>query len=499
MHSRQSICSVGHFLASLLLLSMHAATASAQLPELAARGSGDVESVPFHDGGDFELFLRSNSGDIPSILQASHCSDPGDGYSLSCDSSLCDHACDGCRMTGCDGGYGHCGCSCHSCNCPLPQAACIECPRVSTLSPYFNINVFGAVKLDMLFNEARPFAPGTPFFLAPGSIAGFDENTFDLHARQTTLGAALVGPQFGGFQSGGLVLATFYNDAVIVDQYGFLPLQGYGELKNEDWRFAAGLLFDVFSPGAPTVLPFSILGASGNAGNAFRGQVRVERYIRPSADRQWTVQLALSEPVATGIDNAFRLLEDNGWPNVEGRLALGCGCVSGVGAQARRPFEWGVSGVVGQLRTTVPAVEQVVADVWGVGTDLYWRINDRFGIAGELFTGAGLGTYNAGILQTLDPDTFEAIQSTGGWLETFVYWTPCLHTHLGYGIDDPDDDDVGVTGRTKNETYFANLLWDINSTFRIGFEFTYRETDYFSPTLLDNEGAGFHTQFQWAF
>jgi len=416
-----------------------------------------------------------------------------------CDMICGEPCCEGCRVSNCRGKSGHCLCSCHSCNCSLPQANCIDCPRVSTLSPYFNINVFGAVKLDMLFNQARPFAPGTPFFLAPGSVAGFDENTFDLHARQTTLGASLLGPQFGGFQSGGTVLAAFYNDAVIVDQYGFLPLQAFGELRNDDWRFAAGLMFDVFSPAAPTVLPFSILGASGNAGNAFRGQVRLERFIRCSAQRQWTIQLALSEPVSTGIDDDFQVLEDNGWPNVEGRIALGLGRVSGTGPAARRPFEWGVSGVVGQLRTTVPAVQQVVADVWGISTDFYWKVTDRSGFAGELFTGAGLGTYNAGILQTLDPDTFEAIDSSGGYLETFVFWTPCVHSHLGYGIDDPEDDEVGATGRTKNETYFANLIWDVNATFRVAFEYTYRETEYFSAAQLDNEGSGFHTQCQWAF
>ncbi len=55
------------------------------------------------------------------------------------------------------------------------------------------------------------------------------------------------------------------------------------------WRFAAGLQFDVFSPGIPTVLPFSALAASGNAGNSFRGQLRLERFLYPSNDSQWTL------------------------------------------------------------------------------------------------------------------------------------------------------------------------------------------------------------------
>lgn len=390
-----------------------------------------------------------------------------------------------------------CSCQHYPCECPLPEAPCIDCPRVSTLNPYFNVQIFGALKLDMLFNSKRPISPGTPFYLLPGSTAGFDEDTFDMHARQSTIAAALTGPQFGGFQSGGLLLATFYNDAIVVDQYGFLPLQAYGELRNESWRFSAGLQFDVFSPGAPTVLPFSVLGGSGNAGNAFRGQARLERFVQPSEDVQWTMQFALSEPIASTIDPSFRLSEDNGWPNIEGRIALGLGRIEGGGLDAKRPFELGISGVGGQIRTTIPVVRQVVADVWGVGADLRWKINDCFGVAGEFYTGQTLGTYNGGILQNVNIVTREGIRSTGGWLELFTYLTPCLHSHFGYAVDDPLDRDVAALGRLRNETYFANLLWDLNATFRIGFEVTYRETTY--RALADNEGAGFHTQFQWLF
>jgi hypothetical protein len=452
------------------------------------------------DGGQLREAEVSQDTEEPTgvaaLLGISGLLTPASDNGLSNDIALIGYnsGCDSCSSTNC---CSVCNGDCNSCRCPLPNAPCITCPHVSTQNPYFNISIFGALKLDMLFNEARPVSPGTPFYLFPEAIAGFDENSFDMHARQSTLGAALAGPQFGGFQSGGLVMAMFYNDAVIVDQYGFLPLQAYGELRSDDWRFAAGLQFDVFSPRVPTVLPFSALGASGNAGNSFRGQLRLERFIRPSADRQGTIQLALSEPISSTIDPTFRLSEDNGWPNVEGRIALGCGCPQGAGAAARRPFELGISGVVGQIRTTDPLVRQVVADVWGVSTDFYWKATDRFGIAGELFTGQTLGTYNAGVLQNINADTLEGIESSGGWIELFTYWTQCVHSHLGYGIDDPQDSDVVLTGRTRNETYFANTLWDINPTFRVGFELTWRETQY--RALPDNDGVGFHTQFQWAF
>jgi hypothetical protein len=220
----------------------------------------------------------------------------------------------------------------------------------------------------------------------------------------------------------------------------------------------------------------------------------------------------LSEPITSVYDPSFSLSEDNGWPNVEGRIALGLGCLEGADMTAKRPFEIGVSGVIGQVRNTVPVdpvtnptiIDRFVADVWGLGLDFSWKVNDVFGFMGEFYTGEGLGTYNGGALQIINPDNdFQGIRSTGGWLETFVYWTPCLHSHVGYGLDDPVDGDVPVSaaflGRTENSTVYGNVIWDVTESFRAAFEVSWRETNYRNGIVPDNEGMFFHTQFAWNF
>ena len=320
----------------------------------------------------------------------------------------------------------------------------------------------------------------------------------DINARQSQLGVAFTGPNLGSFQSGGKISAVFFDSAILNDQYGFLLQQAYGELFNDDWRFAAGLQLDVFAPSLPTVLPFSGLGGSGSAGNTIKGQARAERFLPIGSDSQLTLQAALSQPLGTFEFADSALDEDNGLPNLEGRIAFGFGepAPIGIGLLTQRPFEVGFSGVVGQLRRTAfpPNPRRVVSDVWGAAAD--FRVNlagGFFGFKGEVYSGQALGFYNGAILQTLDAVTWEPIRSTGGYLEGFAYLTPNVHIHTGIGIDVANEDDITAIpnttfGRTYNSTLWSNLIWDINERHRFALEATYRKTEYKEPTNLPNEG-----------
>ena len=91
----------------------------------------------------------------------------------------------------------------------------------------------------------------------------------------------------------------FFDNTILADRNGFLLQQSYGELFNDEWRFAAGLQLDVFAPGLPTVLPFSGLGGSGSAGNSIRAKSGWSVSCPFGSDSQLTLQGALSEPLNT--------------------------------------------------------------------------------------------------------------------------------------------------------------------------------------------------------
>ena len=385
-------------------------------------------------------------------------------------------------------------CHCWTCECPEAPQPCQECPRINNLNPAWSLLLGGSINMDALYNSARPVAPGTPFYLAPKGP--FEDNTFDIHGRSTSIYLAAKGPKIGDLEAGGLVMFCLYNDSIAADRYGFLPYQAFGELKNEQWRFAGGLQLDIFAPVLPTVLPFSVLAASGNTG-LYRGQVRAERFFYPGEDEQVTLTVGVSDANPT-IFNEDVLSEDNGWPNVEARIGWAAGPLEQAGLVAQRPFEIGVSGVVGQVRSTdLGPLERVTANVWGMAADFRWRVSKDWGFAGEYFTGEGLGTYGSSGLQIVNTATFEAIRVNGGWTEVYFYLTPCLHTHWGYAVDDPTDRDTAAGQVTYNDTVFSNLLWDVTKSFRLGAEVTYRETEY--AALPGNEGVGLHGQMQWKF
>lgn len=316
---------------------------------------------------------------------------------------------------------------------------------------------------------------------------------------------AVGGLEVLGFTPGASFLGFIQNDNLTSDAYGLLPYQAYGDLKNEHWRIAAGLQSDVFNPQSPTIISLAKLYGSGNTGS-FRGQFRVEHFFQPDDDFQLTTQFALSEPVATIVANNVRIVEDNGWPNIEGRIEGGFGEIEELaGGRKQRRLEIGVSGLVGQLRTsrliTAPTdpddPNRATIDLWGLGLDAQISVTDRFGFAGELFIGQGLGEYNGGIMQSFNTDTYKPIRTRGGFGEAYYYVTDQFHIHAGYGVDAPLERDLAPTQFAKNQTYFTNFVYDASKVLQLSFEVDYRKTDYIA--FENSNGVVFMTQMLWRF
>ena len=99
------------------------------------------------------------------------------------------------------------------------------------------------------------------------------------------------------------------------------------------------------------------------------------------------------------------------------------------------------------------------------------------------------------------PEDGEAIATVGGFGEVWCKPTDKLTWHVGFGTDDPSNQDLGqfldstgtpIAGqKSRNTVYWTNLMWDVTDAFQLAFEVSRRETDYIAPSV-SNEAMVFH-------
>jgi hypothetical protein len=351
-----------------------------------------------------------------------------------------------------------------------------------------SLRLWAEAKLLGFSSSRYTFNPGQPLIVSPKDPAP----SYDLSAQQSMVYAAFRGPKWGNWTPGAFAI-FWLQDNLLAEGYSFTPVVAYGEIGNGAWRVAAGQNFDVFAPRDPDTLPNGKLAATGNPG-AYRPQFRVERNFEAGPGFGGVVQLAASSPVTTALPSNVDLanlqgqeiVEDNGWPNLEARLNFGFGPYADrAGGRSLRPVELGVSGIVGQLRVLdnirpsdplTLVSDRSTVNVWGAAIDGQIALGRRFGLSGELYTGQGLGEYMAGILQTYNRATNQAVPTAGGWGQFYVYLADNLRLNLGYGIDNAQDS--GLFGLQVNSGIFANVLWDVNPWLQLGLEGNYKLTTY---------------------
>ena len=350
------------------------------------------------------------------------------------------------------------------------------------------LRIWAEAKLLGFSSNRYVFNPGQPLIVSPKD----PDPSYDLTAQQSTVGAAFQGPRWGSWTPGAYALFTL-QDNILAEGYGFTPVVFYGDLSSSGWRIAAGQQFDLFAPRDPDNLPSGKLATTGNPG-AYRPQLRLERRDALGSGSESLLQLGLSSPITTALPNSFdfenlpeqRLVEDNGWPNLEGRLSFGIGApAERAGGRQLRPLELGVSGVVGQLRVfdrirlTDPITlkaDRSVMNVWGAALDGRLALGRHLSLSGELYSGQALGEYMAGILQTFNRRSNQAVPTSGGWAQLGAAINDQLRINAGYGIDTAAD--TGRFGLTLNSTAFANLIWDVNPWLQLGLEANYKLTNY---------------------
>lgn len=354
------------------------------------------------------------------------------------------------------------------------------------------LTVYGHASVEVIWTSTPTIARNFPMYVE--SRPAEARPSYTVTAQSTLLGFSIEGPAVGSFDTGAEIAFDFHGGSPVDNEFGAYFLLGYGELENRDWRFLFGLNTDVLAPAEPEVLNWGGLIQAGNIGGpVVRGQVRGERYFR-SPNALWTITLATTQPVITGFTpDPEDLGEDDGVPNLEGRVSAAFGRERGGGT---RPLEIGVSSVYGGIRSARGADSASVNNTWAVALDL--SVGGRWaGLRGELWTGQAIGSYQGAIGQSLN-NNLDVVQATGGWAQAHIVFMPNVRVLAGYGLDDPRDEDLTSGQRARNEVVFATVMWEPVPFVRLGYEVSGFATDYVAPNT-NNTGWIVHFRADYRF
>lgn len=374
----------------------------------------------------------------------------------------------------------------------------------------FKIIPYGSLWGSTLYTTRRAFPGPYTLFVLPLNEQG--EPDFFLDTRRTRLGLDVIGPRladWGDAQTGGKVEIDFHGAFIVENRPGVLLRHAYGEIKNDQARLLAGQAWDVISPLNPGTISYSVMWAQGNIGYR-RAQIRLERYLELPADYKFTAQGSINQNIISDFaDEPGVVTESVDWPLLQGRVALTDESPIWGGG----PVTLGISGHIGEQGfdfvtvgpppLNLPPADDVRLRTWSFNVDLYMPLTKRCGLQGEYFIGENLSTFLGGIVQGVCPCLRRPIRSHGGWVELWYDWSETYHSHVGYGVDDPNVEDM-LFGRTYNQFLFANIIYDVTSYLMLGFEVslaktTYRETRPDEPIPVSGEAVGFEFTGQYVF
>ena len=331
--------------------------------------------------------------------------------------------------------------------------------------------------------STEPTTPGTYTLYVP-SATNQAQGQFITDVRNTRLGFDVIGPPIPFFCNavgGGRVEIDFQSPLTTLgtEQYDnkatIMLRHAYAEVKNDDFRLLVGQTWDVISPLNPDMLMYSVGWDAGNIGYR-RAQVRLERFLAFSDVSLVTAEISANETVFPDSITSVTGEIPN-WPIIEGRVAWTVGH-RGKGDQ---PITVGLSGHIGQSEfnyTGSPEAFNVDRRTWSGNFDIRVPVTERLGFQAEAFTGENLSSFLGGIGQGINPTTRDGIRDSGGWFEVWYDWTACLHSHVGYSLDDPNDHDLSTGERSYNQFYWGNLTYDISKQLLVGLEVSSWKTLY---------------------
>ncbi len=363
------------------------------------------------------------------------------------------------------------------------------------------VSVYGELLMTAGSNDANFNIEDLPMIASKqGSDPTGGDKNFYATARQTRAGLALDPiDTLGGKLSGDFEFDLMGGEAPYANgaHFDLFRLRlAYGRLDWKNWAVEAGQDWTVFAPLNPTSLnEFGIpeFTATGNAWNR-TPQVRVEGKTTNASGNNLLWQFAAEDPNAADQSTTAVVVarqpgigERGRMPAVESRIAL-------VKTYNDRDYSLGFSGHYDREKnygTVGTRNVQTPLNSWGVALDFSLPITRILAFTGEAYQGNALGIYSVAsgeAIGAVGTAGARGVTSRGGWAQMQFNWTKKWQTNLAYGIDQPDDSELPVGNRSRNQQYMANVIDRMTKNIALSLEYRRILTDYRNQLTANERG-----------
>ncbi len=351
--------------------------------------------------------------------------------------------------------------------------------------PSYTFKFSGYFKADFIYDQTRVNSGDYALYLLERTpLDAPDDDVTSITARETRFGVdfswmekdvrtdAKLEFDFYGFGAAPASLNSMENRSTPMLRHA------YAKVTKGQWSLLAGQTSDIISPLVPKTANYTVLWDQGNIGYR-RPQVRLSAWGDLSDNGRIFAAAGLFRTLGGDIDgNRIDDGADAGMPTIQGRLAMSSKI------REAGSMELGVSGHYGTedywTGRTTKSVES-----WSGNVDLKVAPCERTELLVELFVGDNLGSYFGGVGQTVNPMLTE-IGSKGGWAELSYRATKCVLLNVGYGIDNPDEDDFLIPADEtdvrsfigRNSNLFGSVMYDMTSTVTLMAELAWLKTAY---------------------
>ncbi|TCK05438.1 DcaP family trimeric outer membrane transporter [Phorcysia thermohydrogeniphila] len=361
-----------------------------------------------------------------------------------------------------------------------------------------SVDFYGFFKIDAAYSDSKAVGKDYILFVLPETSSSNDDD-FNLNFKHSRFGF-LIKTEEGDYKIVGNLEFDFYGDlsgSNDPNKEGIRVRKAWVQFGKEDWNIRAGMDWMLLTQLYPHLSNFPSGALMGNIGYRIP-QIRFTKLFKTESGK-FTTQVALdkvwgdpwNDPLKPYIDTG----SDSGTPDVQGRFVYDFD-LEGV------KLHLGVIGHYGKMQIDLAGGDKYL-DTYSYGFEGAISPAGWLTISGKIWAGRNLaGWYTGGIGQGVlyvdsqglytkladvkddKPTDAREIDAKGGWIEVTLKPTSQWLFHVGYGVDDPDNDDfkygsdVYKKARTKNTMYYANGLYKLTPSLGFMMEYLRVKTDY---------------------